>query len=215
MTEGGMQSEDLLRGISELAKEETERILTEARRQAAEIVEGAKIKAATILREAEERAEKQAEAIKLKYRQLIETERRKIRLQVQEELYSMAMDMVRGGIARLRTEPDYKDVLKGWIVEGALGLDRDRIYVNAPKEERRLLRADVLADCGKEASRLSGREVKIELSSDPPTVRQGVFLSAGDGRIAFNNEVDARLQRRSAEIRRMIYRRIQDGQTEK
>lgn len=215
MDEHGAQSGRLLQGIAEQAKEESEKILKDAERQAKEIVEGARKKARTIQQEALERLEKQAEGVARRYRQLSETEQRKVRLQVQEELFSMSLEKIRKYLSSLRKRSDYEKILKGWIVEGALGLERDRVYVNAPREERSFLDGKILSECESEILEHSGRTVKLELSPEAPTSGQGVFLSAADGKIAFNNEVDARMQRSSAEIRRMIYRRIQNGQQEK
>jgi len=204
----------LLEGIVEQAQQESKKILADAEQQAKEIVEGARRKSDTIREEAEERLEKQVEVIRRKYRQLTETEQRRIRLQAQEEIFSMTLERVRDGLTALRKKPDYPDILKNWIVEGALGLGRDRLHVNGSEHERSLLDSKLLKECEREIAGKNGRQVGLELSPDPPTGGQGVFLSTTDGRLAFNNLVEARLQRYSAGIRRMIYRRIQSEQME-
>jgi vacuolar-type H+-ATPase subunit E/Vma4 len=212
--ERGSQSGRLLQGIMEQADEESKKIVDDAEMQAKEIVEGASRKADSIRREAEGRVERQSEEIRRKYRQLTETEQRKARLSVQEHLFNLAMEKVRDGMAALREQGGYVEVLKDWIVEGALGLARDTLQVNASKDERSLLTDGVLKDCEKTIKEVGGRSVELELSSGPPTERQGVFLSAGNGRLAYNNLVEARMQRYSMEIRRMIYRRIQSEKIE-
>lgn len=213
-SEKGSQSGRLLQGITEQAREESKKIVDDAERQAKEIVEGARKKADSIRKEAEARVEKQGEEIRKKYRQLTETEQRKARLSVQEQLFKDAMQKVREGLAALRGQNGYVEVLKGWIVEGALGLAQDTLRVNASKDDRALLTEGVLKDCGEEVKKQSGRSVKFELSPGTPMERQGVFLSSENGRLAYNNLVEARIQRYSMEIRRMIYRPIQSEKME-
>lgn len=208
------RSERLLQGIAEQAEQEAERIVSEAELQAGEIVQGAERKRAAIIEEAQERAESQAASLLRKYDQLVETEERKARLKAQETLFTQALQKIRSRMKALQERGDYADILKAWIVEGAIGLSRDEIYVNASAKERELLSEELLKAAEQEAERQLGRPVKIHLSSENPLKDQGVFLSSQNGRLAFNNLVEARLQRYSAQLRRMIYQKIQGQETE-
>jgi len=211
MADSGQKTggDQLLRGIAEQAKQEAERIISEADIQAGEIVKNARRKAGLILDEAGEKCEQQAGVIRRKNAQNIEAERRRMRLKAQEELFSLALKKVRDSLSTLKGKPEYPGILKGWIVEGAIGLGQDRLSVNSSTEERPLLTGSLLKEAEKEIGEKTGRRVKIELSKEAPLMSQGVFLSSANGRLAFNNLIEARLQRYSTAVRKMIYQQIQ------
>lgn len=208
------QSASLLSGISQQASAEVERIKTETERQAKEIVEGGRKKADTILQEAEEKGSQQYQEILNKNAQAIEAEQRKIRLKTQEELFNKALRRVREKLHALSERPDYGSIVKGWIVEAAIGLSEERLAVNGSKEELRLISDGLLREAEAEVESVTGRNVKIERADAPPLQKQGIFLTAREGRLAFNNLVDARLERYSTVIRRMIYRRMETSESE-
>ena len=206
------QSASLLTGISQQAGAEVKRIKEESERQAKEIVEGGRKKAETILHEAEEKGSQQYKEILKKNAQAIEAEQRKIRLKTQEELFDKTLQQVRKKLYALRERSDYNSILKGWIVEAAIGLSEEQLTVNASKEELALITDELLREAEAEVKSVSGRSVKIERADAAPLQKQGIFLTAREGRLAFNNLVEARLERYSTIIRRMIYRRMEESE---
>jgi len=217
MTQSGQKAEgdQLLQGIAEQAEQEAARIKQEAETQAREIVENAKRKAETLRQEARAKSEQQAESIRLKNEQNIEAEQRKRQLKAQEELFSLALSKVRETLRKRMDLSDYKEILRAWIVEAAIGLGRDELTANASAEERKLLTGTMLAQAEKEVEKQTGLRVKITLSEDAPLQKQGVSLTSKNGRLAFNNTVEARMQRYATAVRRMIYRQIQADEKEK
>jgi len=203
------QNTSLLSGITEQAEAEVKKITEDAERQAKEIVEGGRKKAESIRRDAEEKGRKQAEGILKKNAQAIEAEQRKLRLKAQEELFAKAMGRVKEKLQSLTERSDYRSILKYWIAEGAIGLSEDKLRVNASEQELKLITDGLLREAEAEVKSVTGRLVKIERTDQPPMQKQGVFLTARDGRLAFNNLVEARLDRYSTVIRRMIYQRME------
>ena len=49
---------------------------------------------------------------------------------------------------------------------------------------------------------------KISLRDANPLKRQGVVVTAADGRTAYNNQVTTRIQRKEREIRMLIYDKL-------
>ncbi|MDZ7792304.1 MAG: V-type ATP synthase subunit E family protein [Spirochaetia bacterium] len=203
------QNTSLLSGISEQVEAEVKKISEDAERQAKEIVEGGRKKAESIRRDAEEKGRKQAEGILKKNAQAIEAEQRKLLLKAQEELFSKAMGRVKEKLQALTERSDYRSILKGWIVEGAIGLAEDALKVNASEQELELITDGLLREAEAEVKSMTGRSVKIERTDQPPLQKQGVILTAREGRLAFNNTAEARLDRYSTVIRRMIYQRME------
>ena len=202
-----------LEGISEQAKQEAKKIIEEADRQALEILEGARKQSQKILEDARVTGKVQSDIIKAGKLKSLESERRRIELKAQEELFSIAINQLKEKIRALRERSDYTDILKGWIVEGALGLDRN-ITVNASGYERGLLTEEILNSVEKEITKLTGKKCQVKLSSDPPVSSPGVLVSAENGRLVFNNLVEARMQRYSKKVRKIIYRYIQEEPTD-
>ncbi len=211
MAESGqkVQGDKLLGGIAEQAGQEAEQIRSEAERQAEEIVRNARHKAEAIRQESRDKGAHQAEVIRRKNSQNIEAEQRKRRLKAQEELFALALKKVRDSLQNLIGRPEYSDILQGWIAEGAVGLSQEAIEVNASAEERKLITEELLKQAEKQVEKETGQQVKITLSQESPLQKQGVFLTTGNGRLAFNNTIEARMQRYSTMIRKMIYRQIQ------
>ena len=211
MAESGqkVQEDRLLNGIAEQAEQEAERIRSEAERQADEIVKNAGRKAEEIRQESRDKGKQQAGIIRQKNSQTIEAEQRKRRLKAQEELFALALKKVRGSLQNLIGQPVYTGILQGWVVEGAVGLGQQELVVNASAEERKLLTDALLKQIEKIAENQTGQQVTISLSQEAPLQKQGVFLTTSNGRLAFNNTIEARMQRYSTMIRKMIYRQIQ------
>jgi len=211
MAESGqkVQEDRLLNGIAEQAEQEAERIRSEAERQADEIVKNAGRKAEEIRQESRDKGKQQAGIIRQKNSQTIEAEQRKRRLKAQEELFALALKKVRGSLQNLIGQPGYTGILQGWVVEGAVGLGQQELVVNASAEERKLLTDALLKQIEKIAENQTGQQVTISLSQEAPLQKQGVFLTTSNGRLAFNNTIEARMQRYSTMIRKMIYLQIQ------
>ena len=109
-------------------------------------------------------------------------------------------------------QPAYRDVLKAWIVEAALGLRASEATVLATAAEMALIDDDLLAQTSAEVSRIAGTPVRLTRSKDWPANHQGVVLTSADRRTAFNNQVVTRLERYKGEIRKLIYGALR-GQT--
>lgn len=209
MAQEQRDGEKLLEGIAEEARREAEKIREEAERQAEEIVRGAERRAKQSIAEAESRAEEQTETIRSRSRQRIEAERRRLRLEAEERLFSKAYDMLKSRLEKMKTSEEYPEILRQLIVEGALGLGVAEAKVNASTDERSLLGDALLAQAEKELEAL-GMEVSLSLSDKSPLDGQGVVVEDTDGRLSFNNRMDARMKRYATEIRRMIYQEIRE-----
>ncbi len=203
------EGDKLLEGIAEEAQQEAKKIRDEAEQQAAEIVAGAEKRAKSILDEAEQRGEEQARVIRSKNEQNIEAERRRLRLKAEERLFDRALEKIHEKLEQLRRSDEYPHILRGWIVEAALGLGVDEAEVNAASRERELVSEELLR-AAEEELREHGGETRLSLSEKSPITGQGVVVEEAGGRLAYNNTVEARLQRYSAEVRRMIYEEIQE-----
>lgn len=199
---------DLIGGILEDAEAEAQRILNEAHKSAALRAETTRSQATAILDEARRSAAQQAETIRRQMADKIRMHQRRAALQAQEEVLSQVIEGAQTHFAAQITMPAYRETLIGWIVEAALGLDVLSASINASAAERPLLDADLLRTATATIKELTGRSVVLQVSTQPPTMLQGILLQTTEGNVEFNNYLATRLVRYQSKIRRTVHAEI-------
>jgi hypothetical protein len=112
-------------------------------------------------------------------------------------------------------------VLKSWIVEAAIGLGSERAEISASVLDLPYIDDKLLAEAAERVRAITGRSVKlgvaagargsgraagsaaVDMAAAPGG--QGVVLTDGERRVAFNNQVDTRLLRRERRIQGLIH----------
>jgi vacuolar-type H+-ATPase subunit E/Vma4 len=198
----------LIKGIEDEAREEADRIVQEAQKTAEQRRKTAQERAESILREAEDKAKQQADRIKKHTDSRISAERRRISLQRQEEFLQETLTEVSRRLEERMERPGYREVLVGWIVEAAIGLNVKEAQVIASKKEMRFLDSDLLKRAAQELEALTGRKIDLKVADREPLLLQGVVVYAREGKLVFDNRVQTRLLRYRSEIRRVVYREL-------
>jgi len=201
---------DLIEGIKRDAEAEVATIREETERYAAERRDSAAEQAAASLREAEVKAEAQAQAVIKNAESKASVERKKYALQVKDRVIQETMDLARAKCAELTGSPDYRRILRDWIVEAAVGLSVDRAVVNASKEELPLVTAELLREAADAVESITGKRMEMTVAENDPLPAQGVVLTAAGGRLAYNNQVPTRFLRSQTVIRKLIYSTLFD-----
>ncbi|MBN1525932.1 MAG: hypothetical protein JW904_15745 [Spirochaetales bacterium] len=199
---------NLVKDILEDARAEAEKLLRESEAWKTERIQAADKQVLQIRDEAKKTAAHQIAVIEKTMSSTLAVEKRRLSLRVRDEMLHEVIDAVEQRFEAMIEKPEYSDVLFGWIVEGALGLGNDSVVVNASKNELPKITEKLLADAAKKFEQLTGRKIKITLTTDQPLLAQGVFLSAQDNSLAFNNQIHTRLLRYQSEIRKMIFDRL-------
>ncbi|MBN2875092.1 MAG: hypothetical protein JXM71_08350 [Spirochaetales bacterium] len=217
MKESLMEPDDsalrIVAGILADADAEVARIVAEAGAYAASVTARAGEQGKTLEREASARAEAAAASIIADAEAKAVIERRKSALALQER---MARDMVARAardVAAMIGQPGYRDVLKGWLVEGAVGLSADEATVRASKDELPMLDRALLDEVEAAVLAATGKATKLRVLAGDPLTGQGVYLEAADGRLAYDNRVATRFERQRSAIRKLIYQALSDSRT--
>jgi vacuolar-type H+-ATPase subunit E/Vma4 len=203
-------AENIVAGILADADAEAARITAEAAAYAAQSAARAADQAATIARESAAKAEAQAASILADTRARSTIDRRKRALRLQESLSGEIVDRAAARLAGMIREPGYRDVLKGWIVEAVVGLSAESATVNASMDELPLLDDALLREAEAEALAATGKATRLRKVDGDPVIGQGVYLVADGGRLAYDNRVATRFERERTEIRKRIYRALND-----
>jgi vacuolar-type H+-ATPase subunit E/Vma4 len=196
---------ELLQGIERDASAEAAGIIRQAQTAADERRKAATAQAAAILTETRAKAQEAARAISRHGEQAAGVEARRITLRAREEITRRVLEEATRRLAGQVGEPSYRDVLKGWIVEAALGLNAPEAEVLASGPEMLAIDEALLAEAAREVKTLAAMDVRLHRSRKQPLARQGVVLTSSDGRTAFNNQVATRMERYQTEIRKLIH----------
>jgi vacuolar-type H+-ATPase subunit E/Vma4 len=210
-TEGG----DLIAGITRDAEAEAERLLEEAREAAEERLQAAEGQGARILEEARAKAETQARTVHAQATSALRMESKRAALKVREEVLRRVLQAARDRLAAMVETPagarvsgggaSYGQILLGWIVEGAIGLNVPEAEVNVSARERAFLEPELLRQAERTVKELTGRTVALKPAKGDPLPAQGVVLRSADGRLEFNNQVSTRLLRYQSEVRKKVF----------
>jgi vacuolar-type H+-ATPase subunit E/Vma4 len=195
----------LILSIEADARTEAEGIIKEAELLAAEKKEYAARQVESLLDQARLQAGKQAQGLREEAIRKAEREARRRLMCLKAAIVQEVMDRVEKRLATMIDEPDYRSALVDWIAEAARGLGTGSAEVNASEPERALIDEPVLSEAGEKVRRATGQQVALALSAAAPLSAQGIVLTAADGRMAFNNQVQTRIRRSSRRINRLIH----------
>lgn len=195
----------LIATIESDARAEQEKIISEAQIQAQEKQLYAEKKVESILNEARQKAQEQAGTVKNKILADVDSEIKRLFLQEQNSVISQVLDSVVREMYSKIDEQGYREILIDWIVEAAVGLGAESALINASEKERDLIDDKLIKEVEGKVEKVGGKKVSLSLSKDSPLKDQGVVLTAGNGRIAFNNQLKTRVSRNQRKIRTMIY----------
>jgi vacuolar-type H+-ATPase subunit E/Vma4 len=203
----------IVAGILADAEAETARIVAEAEAYAASTTGRAASQAATIEHEAAAKAETLAAGIALDAQAKAAMERRRNALLLQESLASGIVLKAEKALGKAMGQSGYRDTLRQWIVEAAIGLSTEVATVNASMQELPLIDEALLREAESEVLAATGKATRLSRLDGNPLPGQGVYLVADGGRLAYDNTVATRLERGRTEIRKLIYKALFDSRS--
>ncbi len=173
---------------------EAERIIEEARRRAEEIVREAERRAEEILKARVEEARRAARRkLRLElHRARLEgsTRLQKVKNELLERVFDEATARLREFVERSREE--YARVLRDLIVEALEALGEGEFVVLVNKRDWNL--AGSMLPSIEEEARRRGRSLKLHLGEEAVDVMGGAVILSADGRVIYNNSLEARLE---------------------
>ncbi len=197
----------LQRAIMEIAQQEVQTILSEAKATVAGIEKRAQEKAqaesAHILEEAQQSAKTLVDQAAAK----AQLEAQMLKLRRREHLLEHTFDVVRQQLRTIPQRPDYADIVKHLIREAVTYLDEQTFTLEADAVTRALLSEAFLKDLAEELG------VSLELApleESPSTRREpfegtGVALTTDNGHRRYDNTLEARLTRMQDDLRTAVY----------
>lgn len=204
-------SQEVISGILEEAKQEASRIQEDAQSMAEVRRQTLSTRLDRIRSENRERAQAEVERIERRYEAAIAVEQRRAALRLEQEAYRLVLDGVRQRFDELLESPDYDAVLKGWIAEALIGLGVEAAAVRVSEPEKESA-ARVLSEASRIAGEYLGHACSASLDRENPLRRQGVVAISADGETAFNNELSTRLARYESRLRAIVAEEILESE---
>lgn len=195
---------ELIERILADAREEAHKIRDEANRSVEERKSALERRLAQIESDADERVRSEQTRLVKQADSAIALAESRARLETEDRVYRAAYAAARERLREMRSQDDYGEIVRGWIVEAAEGLGADRAIVSAPEADRATA-VSVLPEAEQRLRQRTGREVSLEIDVESDPGGQGVVLRDETGRLAFSNLVDDRLRRLHGEAQRIVY----------
>jgi len=203
----------IVSGILADAEAEAARIVAEAEAYAAGAAERAAGQTATLVREATAKADALAAGIAQDAQAKAAMERRRNILLLQESLASGIVLKAEKALSETMGQPGYRDTLRRWIMEAAIGLSTESATVNASMHELPLIDDALLREAEAGVLAATGKATRLSRLEGDPLPGQGVYLVAEGGRLAYDNTIATRLERGRTEIRKRIYKALFDSRS--
>ncbi len=203
--------EALLSGILEDVKAEAAEIISAAEKAVSNRRKAAEMQVKGILEDAGKQAEIQEKHLRQKMRSSADVEIRRINLQIRDRVIKRIINDAAARLSALIESVDtdeYREIILGWIVEAALGLNTGKMEVNTSAAEAKYLDKELLNEAARRVEELTGQKTEFTVSTDPPLLTTGIILKSKDTPVSFDNQITSRLQRYQSEIRKLIITRL-------
>ncbi|MCL2791692.1 MAG: V-type proton ATPase subunit E [Spirochaetaceae bacterium] len=197
---------ELISGIEENAKLEAARIIEDAKKTASDKQLSKEMQINSIKRDADKKITQQVAVVEKNNLSAISVEQKRIELKVREKIVTNVTNKIKEKIAKKADDPSYPEIVKGWIVEAAIGLGVDAAVINGSPKELKVMTDSFLKETEKKYNAITGRNISLKKTEKNPLFAQGIVLSSSDNRMAFNNQVPTRLTRYQTEIMKTIYK---------
>ena len=197
---------ELISGIGDDAKQEAARIIEDAKKTVSDKQMSKEMQINSIKKDTDKKIEQQLAFIEKNKLSAISVEQKRIELKVREKIVSNVTGKVKAKIAEKAEDPSYPEILKGWVLEAAIGLGEEEAIINGSPKELKIMTDSFIGDAAKKYNALTGRNVILKKAEKNPLFAQGIVLSSKDNRTAFNNQVPTRLMRYQTEVMKMIYK---------
>lgn len=185
--------------ILEDARRKADRAVSRAKREAEKILAtataGAEAETEKALTAARQRGERAAKAIL----STIEQEVRRDLLEAQEAELQGLFQAARRRLAD-RKSCDYPAVLAGLAAQAIGAMATDKVTLELGPADQAIATEPWLA----EVRRRVGRDVAIAVSPEAAAIDAGLIVRSADGRLLYDDSLDARLKRLAPDLRRQL-----------
>ncbi len=199
-----MTKDELSKGIINRAHTKAEEIITLAEKSSKTKLENSEKRFKRQLNDAKVKSQKATDVIYIKQQKLTSMYINRYNLKDSEDFIEKIIIKVSKKIDDIKKSTKYKEALENLILEGALGLNRPRMYLNASRDELNLLSPDSLIQISNKASEILEDGVEILFSDDTPLTTMGIVLKSEDGGVSYNNLIKTRIKRKQDSLRELI-----------
>ncbi len=190
--------EALSRAILRDAEGEAQRVQEEAEAKAEAVRRRAREQAESERKVILERARQEAERLRSQAAATAELKSRALQLEHREKLLDKVFEAARQRLASIQKQRDYEKVAAGLVREAMAQLKTNQARVRADAATQKILTAQVLDKVAKELN----AQITVGKPLEEGT---GVVVESSDGRLQYDNTLEARLTRSQSALRSSVY----------
>jgi V/A-type H+-transporting ATPase subunit E len=188
----------LERAIMEIAQQEAEAILDEARGKADSLQKQAQDKAAAESEQILEEARQTVNELLDQARAKAQLEAQMLKLQRREQVLMRTFDQARQQLATIPQRPDYAAIVRHLISEAATFMGDEAFVIQADAATNRVLDAAFLEDLAQQLHVGLERGTQLEEGT-------GIVLMTPDGHRRYDNTLETRLTRVQDSVRTAVF----------
>lgn len=207
--------EEICNRIREDGHKEADSILDKAERTAAEIIGKGEKERDEVVEDILSKARDKGELERRRLLSGVHIEMKRARLKIREEVISSIMEKVEKSLAEARERAEYRETLKGLVLEGisALGGKAFSIYVDS--RDAALARKEVVPAVKAALSGETDNIEDIEVKELEKASLGGARIGVPGGKVIYDNTFEARMYRLRDDIRNIIFEEVfQSGGSE-
>ncbi len=193
----------LISEIKEQSRREIEEINKQVEKERLDTINKARKQGENIKSELMNEAKQKCEELKRKILSGVHLEIKKKNLENQEKLISKFNTEIWKRLNEFRNSNDYKQILKEWIIEGTLIIDRNDLVLTVGKIEKKIINKNYLQKVTDTIQDQHSRMVTFNIV-DEVLGEGGVIISDFKRKVSFDNSFSARMRRKQDEIRLLI-----------
>lgn len=198
----------LIDSIKKAADDEAQKILDNAHHVVEERKKSTNEQIIQIKKNIETKENEQLALIAQEGERRIETAKRKKQLELKEKIVNFVMEQVREKFGAIELEDESKEMMIEWGVEAALGLEESDPILKVTESCASLVDEEYCNQVARRYKEITGKDIKITLSSDILKKGYGIILKAKNGKTAYNNLLENRIYRHKETIEALVLEEI-------
>ena len=198
--------EKIVQSIEEKAESEAEEILKEAKEKAEEKKSQGEEKAERKKARIIEKGKSRADTIEKRIIANARREARQDKLEAREEIIENVFEKAKDRLSKLREEEVYEETLRSLIINAGKTVGGGELEVSVLEGDKK--RITDKENISKKIEKETDKKTSIEIKEGLKNGMGGALVSRKDGRVACDNTLKTRLERKKDELRTQIAEKL-------
>ena len=207
MEKSGSVNELIMRIRSD-SERESEEILSKARISAEEEKKQSQKRSENLCNGIMQGAEEEAARIAANKESSLDLEIRRLKMKAEDEIVSDVIRQIRMKCEEFRKKDEYRKFLERLLIEAVIGINGGEIKLILGKWEKEICNKSFLDNIAVQLKKENGIEVNFQKVENEPNNLMGIKVCKDNGRIIYDNTLEAILYRKKELLRLIIQKNV-------